>query len=343
MNAGQLLRGVPHHIYHADLVGDLEDAAYGPPRLSRSIACKLLMETPLRAKEAHPKLGGKGQPLVTKAADMGTIVHSLMTGDGPPVEVCMIPAKGPDGKFRPRPEQDLVDALAESVIQAKDGKTFSLMASGDMFPAANWLTKDAQKFQAEARSRGAIAVLAHDLVQAKAAAAALPEKLAALGIDLAAFEPEMTILWEEDGVALKTRPDLTSLSLGAFLDFKITDEISEAAFDAAIHKRGLDMQVVAALEGMAAVHPELAGRLDYEFVVCEWKEPFDVMVKPLSQAWLSLGLSRWRRAKDLWKECLESGNWPGWGRRPPAEPKPWLLTQELVAQGDPDWAEGAGS
>lgn len=339
----QLSRGVPHEVYHADDCdkwrGGEFYAADNPPRLSRSIACTLLMETPLEAYREHPRLGGVGRPLVTKGADMGSIVHALMSGDGPAVEVCMIPAK--DGKGKPRkasPVYELEDALRASLKLVK--------GSSGLIPAADWKTADAQKFAEGARGRGAIPVLAHDLVQAKAAAAALPEKLDALGIDLASFEPELTILWEgEEGVALKTRPDLTSLSLGYFLDFKVKDKISEAAFEASIYKYGYDMQVAVAMEGLAAVHPELAGRMDFDFVVCEWREPFGVMVKPLSHAFIDLGQQRWRRAKRLWKSCLESGNWPDWGRRPPAEPRPWLLTQEfehVLAQGEPDWAEGAG-
>jgi hypothetical protein len=338
----QLLRGVTHADYHLDVIAatdttqGIEDAIQAPPRLSRSLACTLLMGTPLEAYRQHPRLGGVGRPLVTKGADMGSIVHALMSGEGPAVEVCRIPAK--DGKGKPRvasPAYVLDDALRETLL------------ASHLIPAADWKTDDAQAFRDDARGRGVIPVLLHDYVTAKAAAAALPAKLAALGIDLATFEPELTILWEdEDGVALKTRPDLTSLPLGYFLDFKVKDKISEGAFEASIFKYGYDMQVAAAMEGLAAVHPEMAGRLDFDFVVCEWREPFDVLLKGLSPAFLDLGQQRWKRAKKLWKACLESGNWPGWGRRPPAEPRPWLLTQEfehVLAQGDPDWAEGVGS
>lgn len=344
----QLLQSVPHHVYHSDQVDewliDPEDERTGPgaPRLSRSIACTLLMETPLEAYRQHPRLGGVGRPLVTKGADMGSIVHALMSGDGPAVEVCMIPAKGPDGKAREVPTLDLEAALRASLLPHVPG-----LPSERLIPAPNWLTKDAQKFQAEARARGSIPVLAHDLVQAKAAAAALPEKLAALEIDLSAFESELTILWESGGVAMKTRPDLTSVALGEFWDFKVTEAISESAFEAGIVKYGLDMQAAAACEGLAAVHPELAGRLSFGFIVCSWKPPFSVMVKPMGQAGLEYGRGRWDRAKAMWKRCLETNDWPDWGIRRPWEPKPWHLEAELTAAfqaaEEPSWAEGAGS
>lgn len=326
----QLLRGVDHARYHRD---DLP----GSPRLSRSIACTLLMETPQRAWRRHPGLGGAGQALETKAADMGSIVHALISGDGPAIEVCMIPSKDSKGKLRePSPAYELEDALRASLGMAKSG----------MIPAPNWLTDDAKKFAKDSRERGGIPVLAHDLLRAKEAAAALPEKLAALGIDLGAYESELTILWESGGVALKTRPDLTSVSLGHFLDLKVKEEISEAAFEASVVKYGYDMQAAAAVEGLGEVYPELAGRLSFDVVVCEWKPPYDVMVKPMGQAALEYGRGRWERAKALWKRLLPlpEKDWPGWGIRAPWEPKPWNLEAEMVeamrAAEEPDWAKG---
>lgn len=353
MSAGQLLRGVGHSIYHSDAVDEWvwnaklsEDQRRAaapkvfPPRLSRSIATTLLNETPLKAYREHARLGGVGKSLEFKGADMGTIVHALVTGEGPPVEVCMIPPKDSKGKLREAsPAWELEAALTASIRTA---------SNRGFIPAADWKTKDAQAFQDAARARGAIPVLLHDLVQAKGAAVALPEKLAALGIDLAAFESELTILWESGGVAMKTRPDLTSLSLGQFLDFKIKAEISESAFEASVVKYGLDMQAAAACEGLAAVYPELAGRLSFAFVVCEWRPPYDVMIKPIEQLGLEYGRGRWERAKAMWKRLLPlpMEEWPGWGIRRPWEPKPWNLEAELTAAfqaaEEPDFAKGAG-
>jgi hypothetical protein len=351
--SAQLLRGVSHQRYHMDVVvsdpsleGIWDPSRFGPPRLSRSIACTLLMETPLEAYRQHPRLGGVGRPLVTKAAGIGTIVHSLMSGEGPAVAVCMIPAK--DGKGKPRKASSvyaLEDALRASLRLAG----VAAGASSGLIPAPDWKTDDAQAFRDNARERGAIPVLAHDLVQAQAAADALPEKLAALGIDLTAFESELTILWESGGVAMKTRPDLTALSLGQFLDLKVTDAISEAAFHANVKRYGLDMQAYAACEGLAAVHPELAGRQSFAFAVCQWKEPFDVMIVPMEQAALEYGRGRLERARVMWKRYLHlpEKDWPGWGIRRPWEPKPWdqeaELTAAFQAAEEPDWAEGAGS
>jgi hypothetical protein len=341
--SAQLLRGVSHQRYHMDVVvsdpsreGIWDPSKFGPPRLSRSIACTLLMETPLEAYRQHPRLGGAGRPLVTKGADMGSIVHALMSGEGPAVEVCRIPAK--DGKGKPRvasPAYALDDALRETLL------------ASHLIPAADWKTDDAQAFRDDARERGVIPVLLHDYVTAKAAADALPEKLAALGVDLAAFESELTILWESGGVAMKTRPDLTSVGLGEFWDFKVTESVSESAFEAGVVKYGLDMQAAAACEGLSAVHPDLAGRLSFGFIVCSWKPPFSVLVKPMGQAGLEYGRGRWDRAKAMWKRCLESNDWPDWGIRRPWEPKPWHLEAELIAAfqaaEEPSWAEGAGS
>lgn len=379
MSGGQLLRGVNHADYHADLVDEAlhsrvlsEDQrraalskAY-PPRLSRSLACTLLSRSPLHAWHQHPKLGGGLAETPTRSLEGGSLIHALLLGEGPKIEVAMIPAKGPDGKFRATPEQDLVDALTESVLRLNAGETFAQMATGGMIPAPNWKTDDAQRVRDEARARGFLPVLAHDLVEAQEAVAQIRTRLETVGVPLAMCEPEITILWESGGVACKTRPDLvyveprtehtvlggdisevqTGWNAADLYDLKVVEEINEAAFEATVDRYGLDMQHAAAVEGLTAVYPELAGRLDLLFVVVEKKPPYDVMVKGLSRPWQSLGESRWNRAKKLWKECLESNRWSGIGLRPPAELRPYLLEREMIARGeivDPDWAEGAGS
>jgi hypothetical protein len=340
----QLLRGVAHQRYHMDVIvsdpsleGIWDPSRFGPPRLSRSLAVTLLSRSPLHAWHQHPRLGGGLAETPTRSLEGGSLIHALLLGEGPQIAVAMIPAK--DGRGKPRkasPAYELEDALRASLTGAK------------LIPASDWKTDDAQRFRAAARERGSLPVLAHDLAEAEEAVAQIRTRLEAVGVPLAACEPEVTILWS-NGVACKTRPDLVEMMVSpaglpaVAYDLKVVEEINEAAFEATIDRYGLDMQHAAAVEGLAAVYPELSGRIDLLFVVVEKKPPYDVMVKGLSKPWQSLGESRWNRAKKLWKECLESNRWPGVGLRPPAELRPYLLEREMIARGeieDPDWMGG---
>lgn len=314
---GELLRSVAHSTYHQD---DLP----GSPRLSRSIALTLLSRSPLHAWHQHSKLGGGLAETPTRSLEGGSLIHALLLGEGPQVEV----------------------------VRVHTNKN----RIGPTVAAEDYRKPEAQEERDRIRAAGGLPILQRQLDEAQEAVAQIRTRLETVGVPLAACEPEVTILWESNGVACKTRPDLLlsprldgayaplhERIQGALYDLKVVEEINEAAFEASIDRFGLDMQHAAAVEGLAAVHPELAGRIDLLFVVVEKKPPYDVMVKPLSKPWQSLGESRWNRAKKLWRECLESNRWPGIGLRPPAELRPYLLEREMIARGeivDPEWLKG---
>lgn len=303
MNA-QLLKGVSHQEYHSDELP-------GAPRFSRSIAVRLLQQSPLHAWAAHPKLGG--QPVeepeedaqVQARLDRCSLLHDLLLGIGPEVVEIYIHGSKKKG-------QD----------------------PGELYPAPSFATDEAQELRDRAREAGKLPVIPAKLAQAKVSAMAIRASLAAYGIQLGAYEPEATALWESEGVASKARPDLLSLGLGELLDFKVVDRISPAAFKASIQRYGLHIQHAAYVEGVEAAKPALAGRVSLEFLLVERLPPYDVAIQPLEPAYISLGQDQWRRAREIWRRCLGAGterrHWPGFGRRPPIGPTPWQIEEELV-------------
>ena len=87
------------------------------------------------------------------------------------------------------------------------------------------------------------------------------------------------------------------------------------------------------MDAVQTLHPELAGRIDFIFIFCELEPPFSVYVaRPDGMFWAS-GDFKWNKAKRIWKECLETNNWPeyqteiGWISAPM-----WSL-KELMEQG----------
>lgn len=297
MTGPQLLRGVEHSAYHADNLP-------GSPRFSRSIAVRLLQQSPLHAHAAHPKLGG--QPIeepeedaqVQARMDTGSLLHLLLLGAGAQVAVV---------------EHD------------------------------SWRTNAAKDAREEARSNGLLPVLAGKHYAAQATAKAVRESLARYGVHLEAFETEATALWESEGVASKARMDALNLGMAEALDIKIVPKISIRAFESSIERYGLHIQHAAYTEALRTVHPVLAGRKSLEFLLCEYLPPFDVAIVPLGPTMQDYGAQQWRRARGIWQRCLESGVWPGFGRQAPIEARPWQLeqefTQQLSATGEPAWSK----
>jgi len=350
-----LLRDVPHHIYHSDQVDewqiDPEDEATGPgaPRLSRSVAVRLLNESPLHAWGAHPKLGGKPPADNTAASDAGSLLHGLLQGHGADVVVCMIPARDSKGLLREAsPAFELEGALRASLV--KTNEEFGLI------PAANWLTEDAKRFRRTARAEGELPVLLHDLVQAEKVVPALREQLdyETEGA-FSECEHELTALWEADGVACKARLDGLALKRALILDLKFVADAHPGAFGRSMRANGYDMQSAANREGVEAVHPELAGRVDWQ-PVCVEVDPrtripvqiggkFVISLPRIGATMRDLGEQRWRRARSQWKRCLEENHWPGYDASAAIEARSFEQEDEMRYQlaraEEVEWIKGA--
>jgi hypothetical protein len=65
------IHDIPADRYHADQIGD-------EPSLSRSIAHKILSQSPLHAWHAHPRLNPDRQPIESGTLDNGSAAHALL-------------------------------------------------------------------------------------------------------------------------------------------------------------------------------------------------------------------------------------------------------------------------
>lgn len=290
--SGELLRGVPHQLYHLD---DLP----GTSHFSRSVACRILHQSPLHAYQAHPKLGGASEDEPSEVMDKGALIHQLLLGGGPEIVAVDFP---------------------------------------------DW-RKDAAKVQREAaREAGKLPILVHLLAECETATDAIRQRLLDLEIVVGhAEDSEITALWEDGGTPCKARLDLY-FGGDTVLDLKVQRNLAVSAFEWGVKKLGLDIQAHAYQAAVVARFPELAGRTTFEWVLVERKPPYDVAIIPASASVVSLGESRWKRALSIWRRCLESGKWPGTGRLPALEARPYDLEQEFTAAvhaaGEPTWASG---
>jgi hypothetical protein len=83
---------------------------------------------------------------------------------------------------------------------------------------------------------------------------------------------------------------------------------------------------------MAALIPDLAGRIEFLFGFCEKADPFAINLTRPDGTFRELGERRWLRAVATWAECLKTDRWPGYGDHiNPLSAPAWALAREEEA------------
>lgn len=145
--------------------------------------------------------------------------------------------------------------------------------------------------------------------------------------------PEITMAWkdEETGLWLLSRPDQIGFD-GMLSDYKTLAPIgwfNTRAVDIAITQRGYDMQLAFAAEAFERLTgnwPDTVG------VVVQYKSPpYHVMLRAFMEEDLRIAQFRNRRALRRFKECLDSGRWPGPGEHVGAYQRPDWQREALLA------------
>jgi hypothetical protein len=205
----------------------------------------------------------------------------------------------------------------------------------------SYRTKAAQQERDDALARGATPMLREAYEANLATAKAVRRQIDTLVPDLEAYEQEVTVLWIEDGVACRARFDLVKVEAGLIADTKFQRDSNPANFARSMVAYGYDMQSVAYSSALEACHPELAGRVRFQFLLCEKTPPYACALAEAAGTMKELGERRWRRGLRLWRQCLESGKWPGYGSEVHRiEAKPWQLEEAMIDEirgTEPDW------
>lgn len=140
---------------------------------------------------------------------------------------------------------------------------------------------------------------------------------------------EVSAFWTDDnGVEWQSRFDCVNFRTGYLPDFKLTTNASRDAFERKIQTMGYYLQEQAYTACFNRIVPELAGRTEWKFVVAENKAPHAVAVVETDGGFEQLGMAQIDRASKIWKECLETGVWKGYGKYT-AFVKPWAFNDEM--------------
>jgi len=242
------------------------------PTLSTGVI-KDLLDSPARCWHNHPRLNPKYvKPEHERKFDLGSAVHDYVLEGGLNIEI--------------------------------------------VFGFDNWMKGDAKKVADNAIQIGKIPMLEKQFDQVKAIGDSVIRAIKdcyELGItDLQADgDAELSYIWSEDGVWLRTRPDFISADKKLILDLKTTNSANPDDFVRKIVDLGYDIQSSLYKRGCKAldghgVEPE------FVFVVAEITPPYLCSVVSLSAEFQELGNQKVESAIALWCCCLKTGKWPGY-------------------------------
>jgi len=229
-----------------------------------------------------------------------------------------------------KPEFDLGSAVHHKVL----GTGWPL----EIIDAPDWRTKAAREARDDARAEGRIPVLKSDLAEVDAMAEAVlshPTARAFLEVDGHA-EDSVFSVDPATGVETRARFDFLPTDFVKYpaVDLKTTAGKADAAgFAKSAASYGYDVQQGFYEETHAnAVGGGLRGMV---FVVVEKAPPYLVAVHQLTREFVDMGVTKARKARELYAECSASGVWPGYSHDVQLVAAPvWLLYDYTDKYGD---------
>lgn len=185
-------------------------------------------------------------------------------------------------------------------------------------PSGNVSTKAATlAWETEMRAGGMVLISPAEKQRVDAMAEAILAHPSAGPLLEVAVLRELSVFSEIDGVPVRARFDAVSEETRRGIlavDVKTTDDATENGFVRTVNKYGYEVQdghyedVYEASEGRPVD--------EFWFIVVEKSGPHGVGVFRLDLPWLAMGKRRAAEARRIFRECTESGVWPGYDPKP---------------------------
>jgi hypothetical protein len=178
----------------------------------------------------------------------------------------------------------------------------------------DYRTKAAKEARDYYAAKGKLPMLAKEYAEAQAIAQAVKEHDVAGGL-FAEGDAEVSGFWQdpETGIWLRMRTDWTThFGSPTIVDFKTTADVSPDEFARSAAKYGYHRQDPHYRDGLAADLECDPDEIDFVFVAVDVNAPHLVMVYRLDDEAVSLGREQNKIAREIYRDCTESGNWPTW-------------------------------
>jgi hypothetical protein len=194
--------------------------------------------------------------------------------------------------------------------------------------ADDWRTKAAKEAAAEARANGLTPLLRADHERVVDMAAALRTHPIASALFSDGL-PEQTLIWQDDATGVWCRAMLDWLPHRRpgrrllIADYKTTASAAPAALARSVANYGYHQQAAFYLDGVRALG--LDDDPAFVFVAQEKNPPYLVTTFDLDADALQVGAERNRLALEIFRDCTETGLWPGY-------------TNDVVQISLPPWA-----
>lgn len=198
--------------------------------------------------------------------------------------------------------------------------------------ADNWMTKAAKETRDTAYAEGKCPILAKEKAAVDAMALEIRRHpIASALLDPERGRPEVSVFWhdEQRGIDRRARFDWLPNGDGGLLvvpDYKTTASAEPRAFTKSVFNFGYDIQAVFYMDAIRAAG--LADDVEFRFIAQETTAPYLITIHELDFASLALGRARVDEACSVFRECTETGIWPGYSDGIELiGPPPWLASQ----------------
>ena len=193
------------------------------------------------------------------------------------------------------------------VSERSDAKRFGSCVDRIVFQVGEDIVVKTKRGQKE--DPGQILVSESELERANKVAAAVLEQVPRLSSIHS--KNQHKIIWNDRGLECSASPDNMDMEQWQINDLKTSHDMSDDGIVKAIEMYGYDVQAAACIES-ALLKLEWP-RPTFRFIFAESHEPFDVRVIEMDNDMIDGGLRLWNKAKNIWRNCLQTGEFPGRG------------------------------
>lgn len=253
--------------------------------------------------------------------------------------------------FLRKTEDDEEEELTDAQVALRErGTVLHTLVLGigkriQVVPFPDYRSKAAKDARDEARASGRVPVKEAKMEVYDRTATAIKARLAAAGHDLDGVS-EMAIGWQEPSPhgdvecrAMLDHVRIWGLEEGSkfapsacIYDLKIVGDATPSLNERSAERLGYAIQAAAYTRALAALHPRLAGRIEFRFLFCEPKRPYEIWDPTPDGVFRELGTRRWITAVHGWAEGHATNKWPGYnaGASNEISAPTWTLREEGI-------------